>query len=117
MANPVIVGTALAFGANPWLVAEHARRFVRGLHTAGVLTRLKHFPGHIWGFRDSYEGLVDVTDTACADVELVPDRAVIAEGLADAVMTAQAWDRRLDPERVAATPAHVRAPRSRLPAE
>src|SRR5438046_2635622 len=35
-ANSVIVGTARSFGANPLLVAEHARAFIRGLRAEGV---------------------------------------------------------------------------------
>ena len=100
-ANPVIVGTARAFSANPWLVAQHARAFVRGMHVEGVLTALKHFPGHGSSYGDSHEGFVDVTETASADVELTPYRILIAERLADAVMTAHVWNRRLDPERPA----------------
>src|SRR3990172_7482535 len=100
-ANPVIVGTARAFSANPWLVAEHARAFIRGMHAEGVLTALKHFPGHGSSYADSHEGFVDVTDTASAEVELAPYRMLIAEGLADAVMTAHVWNRRLGPERPA----------------
>jgi len=96
-ANPVIVGAARAYGANPWLVTEHARAFVRGMHAEGVLTALKHFPGHGSSHGDSHEGFVDVTDTANAEIELLPYRSLIAEGRADAVMTAHVWNRRLDP--------------------
>jgi len=96
-ANPVIVGTARAFSANPWLVAEHARAFIRAMRAEGVLTTLKHFPGHGSSWGDSHAGFVDVTDTASAEVELAPYRLLIAERLADAVMTAHVWNRRLDP--------------------
>jgi beta-N-acetylhexosaminidase len=40
---------------------------------------------------------VDVTDTANLELELLPYRALVAEGLADAVMTAHVFNRRLDP--------------------
>ncbi|MBI1961757.1 MAG: glycoside hydrolase family 3 protein [Candidatus Rokubacteria bacterium] len=100
-ANPVIVGTARAFSANPLLVAAHARAFVQGMRAEGVLTALKHFPGHGSSDEDSHEGLVDVTDTANPEVELAPYRLLIAERLADAVMTAHVVNRRLDPRRPA----------------
>lgn len=100
-ANPVIVGTARSFGANPLLVAEHARAFIRGLRAEGVLTALKHFPGHGSSFADSHHGFVDVTATAEPSLELVPYRALIGEGLADSVMTAHVFNRRLDDERPA----------------
>lgn len=95
-ANPVIVGLGRSFGANPMLVTAHARAYVRGMREAGLLTVLKHFPGHGSSFTDSHLGFVDVTDTANRDAELAPYRALIAERLADAVMTAHVFNRRLD---------------------
>ncbi|MBI1735148.1 MAG: glycoside hydrolase family 3 protein [Candidatus Rokubacteria bacterium] len=95
-ANPVIVGYGRSFGANPVLVTEHARAWVRGMHAAGVLTAVKHFPGHGSSYGDTHHGFVDVTPTADRDIELVPYRALIAERLADAVMTAHVVNRRLD---------------------
>jgi beta-N-acetylhexosaminidase len=100
-ANPVIVGVGRSFSANPLLVINHARAFIRGLRAEGVLTALKHFPGHGSSFADSHRGFVDVTDTANLELELLPYRALVAEGLADAVMTAHVFNRRLDPRRPA----------------
>jgi beta-N-acetylhexosaminidase len=101
-ANPVIVGAARSFGANPLLVTAHARAFVRGMRAEGVLTALKHFPGHGSSYGDSHKGFVDVTATANPDVELVPYRALIAEGMADSIMTAHVFNRALD-DRLPAT--------------
>ena len=95
-ANPVIVGAARSFGANPLQVTEHARVFIRGLRAEGVLTTLKHFPGHGSSFDDTHLGFSDVTDTASPELELAPYRALIAEGLADSVMTAHVFNKRLD---------------------
>lgn len=95
-ANPVIVGQGRSYGANPLRVTQHARMFIHGMRDAGVLTALKHFPGHGSSFTDSHLGFVDVTDTANHDVELLPYRILIAEGLADSVMTAHVVNRWLD---------------------
>ena len=95
-ANPVIVGAARSFGANPVQVTEHARVFIQGLRAEGVLTTLKHFPGHGSSFDDTHQGFTDVTDTASPELELAPYRALIAEGLADSVMTAHVFNKRLD---------------------
>jgi beta-N-acetylhexosaminidase len=95
-ANPVIVRNARSFGAGPLLVTSHARAYIRGMHAEGVLTALKHFPGHGSSFADSHQGFVDVTDTANRDVELFPYRALISEGLVDSVMTGHVVNRRLD---------------------
>jgi beta-N-acetylhexosaminidase len=95
-ANPVIVGAARSFSANPLLVTAHARAFVRGMRAEGVLTALKHFPGHGSSYGDSHQGFVDVTATANREAELIPYRILIAEHLADSVMTAHVFNRALD---------------------
>jgi len=95
-ANPVIVGYGRSFGANPKLVAAQARAYITGMHAAGILTALKHFPGHGSSVGDSHAGFVDVTETARPEAELVPYRLLIAEGLVDAVMTAHVYNRHVD---------------------
>jgi len=95
-ANPVIVSAARSFGANPRQVTEHARVFVQGLRAEGVLTALKHFPGHGSSFGDTHLGFTDVTETASPELELAPYRALIEGGLADSVMTAHVFNKRLD---------------------
>lgn len=100
-ANPVIVGTGRSFGANPARVTAHARAYLAGMRQAGVLTALKHFPGHGSSYADSHHGFVDVTDTANQDVELLPYRLLIAERLVDSVMTAHVFNAWLDDRRPA----------------
>src|SRR2546426_10510009 len=97
-ANPVIVGAARSFSANPRLVTAPARAFVQGMRAEGVLTALKHFPGHGSSYGDSHKGFVDVTTTANRETELMPYRTLIAERLADGIMTAHVFNRALDPE-------------------
>ncbi|MGH7353470.1 MAG: glycoside hydrolase family 3 N-terminal domain-containing protein [Candidatus Rokuibacteriota bacterium] len=96
-ANPVIVGQGRSFSANPRWVAAQARAFITGMHAEGVLTALKHFPGHGSSRTDSHQGFVDVTDTANAEVELAPYRILVAEGPVDSVMTAHVFNRLVDP--------------------
>ncbi len=95
--NPAVVTLGRTFSPDPDRVIAHARAFILGMHEAGVLTALKHFPGHGSSRRDSHEGFTDVTDTAELDVELRPYRALIAEDLADSVMTSHVFNRALDP--------------------
>jgi beta-N-acetylhexosaminidase len=95
-ANPVIVGAGRSFGADPGRVIAHARAYVAGMRAAGILTTLKHFPGHGSSFTDSHLGFVDVTGTARPALELAPYRALMTEGAVDSVMTAHVFNRRLD---------------------
>ena len=96
--NAVVVQSGRTFSQIAERVTAHARAYVRGMHAAGVLTTLKHFPGHGSSFEDSHLELVDVTTTANPETELLPYRTLILEGLADAVMTAHVFNRNLDPE-------------------
>ncbi|MEX2220992.1 MAG: glycoside hydrolase family 3 N-terminal domain-containing protein [Candidatus Rokuibacteriota bacterium] len=96
-ANPAVVAIGRTYSPDPDRVIAHARAFVLGMHEAGVLTSLKHFPGHGSSRRDSHLGFTDVSDTAELRVELAPYRALIAAGLADSVMTAHVFNRGLDP--------------------
>lgn len=96
-ANPVIVGQGRSYSANPRWVAAQARAFIAGMHAEGVLTTLKHFPGHGSSRGDSHLGFVDVSDTANADVELAPYRILVADGAVDSVMTAHVFNRQVDP--------------------
>jgi beta-N-acetylhexosaminidase len=95
-ANAVIVGAGRSFGDDPARVTAHARAWLAGLRAAGVLSALKHFPGHGSSFADSHLGFVDVTDTARPALELAPYRTLLGEGAADSVMTAHVYNRRLD---------------------
>ncbi len=95
--NPAIVALGRSFSSDPDRVIAQARAFIEGMHEAGILTALKHFPGHGSSLRDSHAGFTDVTDTADPDRELAPYRALIALGLADSVMTAHVFNRGLDP--------------------
>jgi len=95
-ANPVIVAYGRSFGADPRRVTALAGAWIRGMHAAGILTALKHFPGHGSSFADSHHGFVDVTATADAAVELLPYRTLMDAQLADSIMTAHVFNKRLD---------------------
>jgi beta-N-acetylhexosaminidase len=95
--NPAVVTLGRTFSSDPEEVIAHARAFIAGMHAAGVLTALKHFPGHGSSRVDSHHGFTDVSDTADPDLELVPYRALIHAGLADSIMPAHVFNRSLDP--------------------
>jgi beta-N-acetylhexosaminidase len=83
--NQVIAKYGRAFGTDAETVTVYAEAFIRAHHQAGLVTALKHFPGHGSSTADSHEGFVDITET-WDPVELEPYRALIAAGEADMVM-------------------------------
>lgn len=95
--NPIIQGKRRSFGADPEKVARHAAAFVDGHRAHGVLTCLKHFPGHGSAAGDTHLGFVDVTAN-WSEGELEPFRRLIAAGRCDAVMSAHVFHAGLDPE-------------------
>ena len=84
--NPIIGALGRSFSADPRTVADYAGAFVSGHHASGMLTALKHFPGHGSSRADSHKGFVDVTAT-WTEAELQPYRDLVAAGMADMVMT------------------------------
>jgi beta-N-acetylhexosaminidase len=81
-ANPVI--GVRSFGEDPQMVARLGAAQVRGYSTAGILTSLKHFPGHGDTAIDSHLALpvVPYTLDRLERMELVPFRRGIEAGAA-----------------------------------
>lgn len=100
--NPIIGRYQRSFGADPELVAGHARAFIEAHHRHGIGCCLKHFPGHGSAGSDSHLGFVDSTEKWQA-VELEPYRKLLAAGYSDGIMTAHLVNRRLDPSGLPAT--------------
>ena len=95
--NPVIGGIERSFSSNPDKVIEQASAFIVAHREQGVLTALKHFPGHGSSQSDSHLGMVDVTNTY-QDKELIPFQKLIEQENADMVMTAHIINRNIDTE-------------------
>jgi beta-N-acetylhexosaminidase len=93
--NPIIAKYGRAFSANEDSVALLAKEFIKQHHKMGVLTSLKHFPGHGSSKDDTHLGIADVTNT-WEDRELKPYQSLIDSGYADAVMTSHIVNKQLD---------------------
>jgi len=93
--NPVIARYGRAFAADPAKVTAQARAYIAGHRQEGVLTCLKHFPGHGSSSADSHLGFTDIS-AGWREEELIPYRELVAGGMADAVMTAHVFNARLD---------------------
>ena len=93
--NPVIVKNGRAFSNNADSVAILAKEFIKQHRKYGVLTSLKHFPGHGSSKEDTHLGMADVTGS-WTERELIPYKMLIDSGYADAVMTSHIVNRNLD---------------------
>jgi beta-N-acetylhexosaminidase len=95
--NPII--NTRSFGEDPAQVAAMVAAYIRGAHSAGLLTTAKHFPGHGDTATDSHLGLAQVTGNRARldSVELPPFRKAIETGV-DAVMVAHVTVPALDPK-------------------
>ncbi|MXY71873.1 MAG: glycoside hydrolase family 3 [Dehalococcoidia bacterium] len=95
--SPAIGALERSFSAEPEVVAAHAEAFAEAHGAAGVISSLKHFPGHGSAAGDTHLGVTDVTSSFERDDELAPYRQLIEDGYEDAVMTAHIVNRDLDP--------------------
>jgi beta-N-acetylhexosaminidase len=93
--NPIIAKLERAFSAKPDSVALYAREFMKAHDKFGVVTVLKHFPGHGSSKDDTHLGIADVTNT-WNDNELDPYRMLIDSGSTRAIMTAHIVNKKLD---------------------
>jgi beta-N-acetylhexosaminidase len=86
-ANPII--NTRSFGEDPKQVGDLAVAYMKGAREGGMLTTVKHFPGHGDTATDSHLGVASVNgDRAHLDaIELPPFRQAVAAGV-DAVMVA-----------------------------
>ncbi|MDD4648592.1 MAG: glycoside hydrolase family 3 protein [Desulfoplanes sp.] len=94
---PVIGKLDRSFSPDPYIVITQAKAFITGLHSTGVLSCLKHFPGHGSSMTDSHMGLTDVSGT-WSPTELIPYKQMIAARTCDAIMSAHIFNTHLDPD-------------------
>ena len=85
--NPII--NTRSFGEDPKQVGDLVTAYIKGAHEGGMLTTVKHFPGHGDTATDSHLGVasVNVDRAHLESIELPPFRQAIAAGV-DSVMVA-----------------------------
>jgi beta-N-acetylhexosaminidase len=94
--NPVIVKPGRSFSADPDSVTLLAREYIIPHRRFGVITVLKHFPGHGSSESDTHFGVADVTRTWTPS-ELKPYQDLLRTGYVDAIMSAHIVNKNLDP--------------------
>jgi beta-N-acetylhexosaminidase len=83
--NPIIGMLNRSFSDNPETVSRYASIFIEEHRKQGVLTALKHFPGHGSSAQDSHETVADV-ETTWSAAELTPYRTLIKKGIVDSIL-------------------------------
>lgn len=95
--NPIIAKLGRAFSADADSVILMSKEFIKSHRKYGVLTSMKHFPGHGSSKDDTHLGMADVTST-WSEIELKPYQALIDSGYADAIMSSHIVNKKLEPD-------------------
>ncbi len=95
--NPVIHKIERSYSDDPDSVTLFAEQMIAAHDRFGVISVVKHFPGHGSSHADTHLGIADVTDY-WQQKETEPYRNLIDNGRVRAVMTAHIVNKRLDPE-------------------
>jgi len=93
--NPVISNYERSFSSDPNKVTEHVGYVLDEFDKEGILSVLKHFPGHGSSNEDSHLGVTDVTNTWDSS-ELIPYKRLFEERKINAVMTAHIYNANFD---------------------
>jgi beta-N-acetylhexosaminidase len=93
--NSVIYKPERSYSANADTVVMMAKEVIKQHRKYGVITSLKHFPGHGSSKEDTHFGVADVTNT-WNELELKPYKVLIDSGYTDAVMTSHIVNKNLD---------------------
>jgi len=93
--NKVIVGLERSFSSSSEKVSKYAKILIDEQKKAGVISVLKHFPGHGSSLGDSHLGFVDISDT-WSEKELEPYKQLIKTNNVDMIMTAHVFNKNLD---------------------
>jgi beta-N-acetylhexosaminidase len=94
-ANPSIGALGRSYSRDSEVVVRRAVGSITGQHEHGVLTTLKHFPGLGSATGDTDREFVDITDTWLRGEER-PFSLLIAQGVVDVIMVANALNGQID---------------------
>jgi beta-N-acetylhexosaminidase len=93
--NPVIGKYERSFSKESDMVIKHSAEWIKAHHAVGILSTLKHFPGHGSSDADSHKGVTDITNYWSAK-ELIPFKEVLAMDYSIGIMTAHVVNNQLD---------------------
>ena len=93
--SPAIGKSERSYSADADTVARHTGWFVEEFRKKGIITTMKHFPGHGSATVDSHLGFTDVTNT-WSSKELIPYSTAIKNGTVDMVMIGHLFNAKID---------------------
>jgi len=94
---PVIGKIGRSFGRDTAKVIRHALWWIEEQAKEGILSCIKHFPGHGSSTVDTHLGIADITHT-WSEEELAPYRYLIKKDVVKMVMTSHIFHEKLDSE-------------------
>ena len=94
---PVIGRNGRSFSQDTTKVVKHASYVIEEHHKKGVITAIKHFPGHGSSLKDTHLGISDVTET-WQDSELMPYKKLLvnAKEVNSMVMVSHVFNGQID---------------------
>lgn len=93
--NPVIGKYERSYSDKTNIIVKHASEWIRMHDSIGIISTLKHFPGHGSSDADSHKGITDVSPY-WQEEELIPFEQISKLDYATAIMTAHVVNNRLD---------------------
>jgi len=93
--SPAIGNLERSYSNNPMIVSSYATAFINAIKDNGLISCLKHFPGHGSASNDSHLDITDVTQT-WSEIELDPYITLINQNLAQAIMSAHIFNTNID---------------------
>jgi len=93
--NPIIGAYGRSFSNKQDIVFENAVKWTAAHRQEGVLSCIKHFPGHGSSLNDSHLGFVDISAT-WEQKELQPYKDFINDGYEEAIMVGHLFNSNLD---------------------
>lgn len=91
----VIFKAERSFSDDSQKVIKHANTYILAHNQYGILTVLKHFPGHGSSSKDTHKGFSDATAN-WSQKELEPYQALISNGAAQNIMVSHIFNKNID---------------------
>ncbi len=93
--SKIISGLKRSYSSNPKIVSAHAKEVILAHNKYGIITTLKHFPGHGSAQGDTHQGFVDITNTHTKE-EILPYKTLINGKIAKGVMISHLYNKNID---------------------